>query len=291
MANRAMMPPAVVAEVKKGLANGFSQSDVAEQIGVSQSTVSNIMRGRGYGDVPWPNGNTGSMKDAYPQGVAKREYGKMGKGKPGLDGVPDERGEWCDLAEVYSGLSVGMQGDMFRWVNKLRAKKGDPPIPDIAVEYEVYLAAPEENEHRRTVAMAAEQKRRAMIQREYDMDFLDRQSAKREKFYRSFGDGYKRTEGPIEPVPPPPLMNPARYETMPASELKRRDPQHPALIEAIREKDSALLEAACCVLKMIPAGQWRESSILLSIKQTAEWVRVSPAARAAGAEKMLALLG
>ena len=52
-----------VVEIKERIWHGEKQRSIAEAFGVSQTTISNILRGYQWGEVRWPNGDVGHMPE------------------------------------------------------------------------------------------------------------------------------------------------------------------------------------------------------------------------------------
>jgi hypothetical protein len=64
MLRRVLMSHEVAKEVKVLLWAGHSQNVIAETLGISQGSVSNVKAGRKFPETLWPNGETGPMPEA-----------------------------------------------------------------------------------------------------------------------------------------------------------------------------------------------------------------------------------
>ena len=277
---REKMEPSMVDAIKKDLVSGVKQIDIAAKHLVSQPTISMIRSGVKYKDVPWPNGECGSFRDAYPKGL------------PGAENTAP--GWTVGAAEEFSKHSETMQRAMLGWVNRTRRERGIVEIPPVTVEFESWVNSdsteysPQENARRETMARDSESKRRALIYDEFHKLQLALESDKRNESVQTVVNiGREIFSNPKTDLPEPVPLDPEKYTTLTVEKMRDEDPQHPTFRRAITAKNAELLEATLIVLHDIPRGQWRADGVLESIRGVSNMVRRSKAALRSGKEHLL----
>ena len=66
----------LVRQIKKALWSGERQIDVAERFMVSQPTISYIVKGSQWPNVPWPDGQLGGLTEEQREGILARKFYK-----------------------------------------------------------------------------------------------------------------------------------------------------------------------------------------------------------------------
>lgn len=242
---QATLPPQTIAQAKQLLADGATQAATARHLGVSTGVVSKVKNGLTGAEIPWPNGETGSMKEAYPMGTPDQQQAH----------------DWSPDAKDYMKWSDGARVRILEAVNSRRRSSGREPLPDVAIEWQVYMEhpggdSPGQEEERKRKAHKAEDVRRATVMREFNA-IVDEQLAQRsDVWYRETFKFDPDAEGAEHPVREDDILDPDVYETISVEEVLQKAPYDPILVEARRQEDALLLEALLLVYKQLPVSQW-----------------------------------
>lgn len=272
MPKRDLIPVAKVEEIKAAIIDGDKQHEIADRFQISQATVSSIRRGTKYPEVPWPNGQSGSITEAYKRGEISRS---------------NEQG-WSEAALEFMKWPIVAQQGMLEAVNAVRLASGLDPIPEVAIEWELYSTYqgddldPLSEQRRHDAAISAESKRRGLIFVEFNAIVESRLDEKREDLVEELIAMVVPQSGPTDE--PSNELDPDVYETLELKQILKADPRNPLLREIVLRKDAALLEAMCLAYSQIPQTQWRVAE--RTVRDIAEQVKVSPNSLAAGEEKL-----
>lgn len=273
---RAAIPPAVVADIKKAIADGKRQQTIADEFSVAQGTVSAIKSGK-YGEIPWPNGKTGSFKDAY-------------EGRPGEPSAEPLGGsEWSVDATKYMQWPQDARDGMLQAVNTRRVEIGKDPLPDISLEWEMYLNADPEDDpvaeaERKRLAIAAENLRREAIFREFESLVEERLAVGRDEAINELVSGDVPPAPPIEEKDDKPL-DPERYGAMNVEQLLTYKQARAYVQKAITTQRPEFLEAAAIVLYDLPSSMWNDPPVKEAVETIANAILESPAALEAAEAK------
>lgn len=281
---RENLPHNQVEFVKRLLFEGHKQEKVALDCSISQAIVSHIATGKRYGQIPWPNGTVGSLANA----TAKIP----GKQMRAQDATSDREITWSPAAIAYMEWSEDIRTGMLATVNEQRSQLGMDPVPDVAVEWSLYMTHPgdestqhdEEEENRRRLATQAENRRRALVFETFQNIVEQRLQ---EQMNKRIDDIMLEA---IPPAGPPPVVNtqllPDQYQAMSWADIKLQANTHVLVREAIVAKNSALCEAICIIFAQLPKDQWRTDRVFQLIRNIEQHVLNSPEANNAGREKL-----
>jgi len=272
---RDTLPVNVVGSIKQALADGIPQQDIAEQYGIAQSTISNIKTGRKYEAVPWPDGTLG--------------------GKSSVDLKANKSVAVSDDASSYDGWPLAQQALILKAVNKRRASTGAPPIPNVSLEWQVYMDSPAGDDptydiQRRAVAGAAENRRKSAIMKEFT-------SIVACNMQQHMSSDIDEIVSACAKAPLPPtvhrtevLLDPTVYTVMDIDDLLHRGALHELLNEGLINKDSATIEACAIVFMLLPEKHWSADYCIKAINEVRLEVLRSPCALAAAEARYVQIL-
>jgi hypothetical protein len=292
------LPPSTVARIKQLISEGRLQHYIARECSTTQPVISLIKSGRRYSAIPWPNGKIGSYKQAYPDPAPEQNQnapgdllavpkpGKSLKERTGVAGF-----NWCPDALAYAEFSDAARLGMLEAVNNERASHGIDPLPDVSVEWEIFIdnqapaeLSPEEQEKRALRAYQAEDRRRALIYRSFQ-DLIDAQL--QEAATKKLNTMLLTVPPPAQDPPPAPgALDPSQYQTADWEWVKRTARTHILVREAQTDRNPALCEAICIAFAQLPKHQWPRQEALEVIRSIEQEVLQSPAALAAGQSKL-----
>lgn len=268
---RDQLPAEKVGRIKALISLGWKQVDIAQDCAVAQSVVSLVKSGQRYEEVPWPNGLMGGYKNAY-------------RSKQRVDEV-----EWSTHALRYMEWPEEARLGMLSAVNARRLAAGMDPVPDIAVEWELYMNHegddPDEEDRRRIVGHEAENRRRGLIFQEFQ-----------ELVARQLDEKRDRDIDEMFASPPPPIGTLAResasdqdvsvidltlHAIRPWEDIKIIASRHPLVQRAASTRDTVLMTALEITFGAVPPSQWREESVIRAVQEVDAKLRAGPR-RAAG---------
>lgn len=284
----AKLEPADVEDIKRNLWLGHRQADIATAFGISQTTVSRILRGEQYFDIPWPSGEVGPLPERRIREIqlsrtgGRRSLGEVstnrlvagpairsgsashsGSPQPSTVAPIEENDDGMDSSARPAGSDGPSDADTQGAQTGRDSPSSVVPGPDGAgdVSDGQNLTTPGDDDdlvERFKTDQEARAKAIAALGEEADQEMQDELAA-----IMSHAEGSARaaTEQPKPKGKP-------KYDLLPWEQVLEHGDKLP-VVRAARDNE-ALQHCVRAAFKMLPRSQWSSRRALVLVREVAE---------------------